>query len=261
MSSSSDEINDPVLKTETIEDIQIRGEKVKRINSFTESFGNIDDGEYLKKAYIIKRNDSIELNNKDEKRQDRHMKKFFDSREGEFFAEHVKSRKKEKGQIHEDEIKEDIAMQDEFIPEEDFYLANEMKEENEIESESRSKKQTNVGHQTEKFTMTVDGSQNSKKSLHFVSYAASSMAPNDRYESQVNIKLKNSVKRDNHKVSLSENLQEKSELQRNDSWDALDVRKHGNNVDQKIDSERNSSFAAKNTPDKLKVSLMFFTPH
>ena len=64
MSCSNGSANE-VIKVEIMDEIEMEEDNFRRVNSYTESFGNVDDCEYLKKAYLVKRNDSIEVMNHD----------------------------------------------------------------------------------------------------------------------------------------------------------------------------------------------------
>lgn len=257
-----------------IQEALITGKKVERVNSYVESFGNVDDGENLKKAYILKRNESAEDKIMHEKGQLEYCKKSKNQEDNinmdDFQSRYGNTRIKNEIDIFDDDVnsfqrnemivrREYNNINGKFIPEADFQCGDEKRKEI-IFDEDADK--ANVECQSTKFTIMVSRNEMDHQPSGYVSYV-DMMKSNDRRDiSKINVKLKDpNLCRKQETSYVVESDGQMSSLQRNDSWDSLDVKEKQNYQKPDTTTFSNEKQFEKKSPDKLRVSGLIINYH
>lgn len=253
VSNSSNDLTDYPVHVELSKESQILGKDIERINSFTESFGNVDDGDHLKKAYIIKRNYSVELRNSQSTAKVEECSKHLESRKidfslDEYLLNFEKSRKK-KNEIVDD--KEIIAIhENEQYQEKNYGEASNMQGEFVLEDDDGNLKDVIEGGGTK---VVLDVSKNKERNPEYLKDKCADLSfAKTTEKSQMSVTLKG-VQQEVAFVQISN---EPSVLQRNDSWDLLEMKKQESLKNEEREETRDQKILADsshNSPNKLKV--------
>ena len=188
---------------------------MERIDSYSESFANIDDGEYLKKAHVIKRDDSTEWTNQS-------------SESGQF------------SRNSDVIVSFNVGALTATNEEEMFYGSI-----NDVDEEPEGGDK-NIG-------IKVNESKKVNKAVHNVPNMHNLLGEkgNDKFK---DLRLKKPLFDENEEPHLSPTIEKVTGLQRYDSWDSIDIQKQDSSeYKRRQNSERNSHSHNEKSPDKIKV--------
>lgn len=237
--------------------------KVKRVNSFTESFGDVANGENIKKAFIVQRSDSIQETNQSQDHPGHGTIKSFEcspKSPGDGKAtRYQKLRNKYKGKNYaeEDTIEENSSsvLHSETPENSTSYPADDNVHQNSgnvnqtVEFDSRKAVLAKNNESTVTFGLSqrfneklvVDQRQRSEEAKTFVSVNQVDLSknqPNDNKKTNVTMRVGLSTKDEGTREERDESTREDdvdgkifvetatetdSSIRRNDSWDALDM--------------------------------------
>ena len=261
--------------------------KVKRINSFTESFGDVTDGESVKKAFIVQRSDSIQENNQSQENLglgtinsfEISPESFSDSKATKY--QKLRDKYKGKNYAEEDTIDEtnefvlhsqtfenftSYPADDNALPDSGIF--------NQTAQFDSTKKDVSAGNSetslkfglSQRFIekLVVDQKQHSEGAKTFVSFNQVDVSK-DQQRSQskrtkVTVRVGRSTKdestRGNEKIYVATATETDSSIRRNDSWDALDMNlARVTRKDEDNSTMKDGSHAEGISPNRLKVII------
>ena len=261
--------------------------KVKRINSFSESFGDVTDGEGVKKAFIVQRSDSIQ----EKSQSQEHLghgtinsfeissKSFSDSKatkyqklrnkyKGKNYAEEASIEETNESVLHSQTPEnftsyptDDYAHQDSGILNQNVKLDS-----TKIDVSAENCETSLKFGLTQRFSeqLVVEQKQHSDGAKTFVSFNQVDLSKvQERSEierTKVTVRIGRSREdegtRDSEKVYVATAIETDSSIRRNDSWDALDMNvARVTRMDEDKTTTKDGSHAEGISPNKLKVII------